>query len=291
MMRILLAALLTLSLVTVAVAQPAPAPPRLLCLARAIEGMLDLEILGKVLQLKLTDPQLQTLLAVYQQHPGEPLDLQKAQLAADRLDQIRAEILTGTRTEMDATTQQEIQKMLEEAFKEFSPPPPAAATTRLSDAETLVWGMLTTTQKSMLLSGGGNGDDRDNTMAVQKVLKIAGDYRGRGNDEWPAVRDRLAVCLATGAGPEGSAARENSRQMVLDFLNRLHGMTDADFANKQKELAADLRTLLTPESNLLGALAEFDPGTVRFALVRSLLSPKARELLTQLAAERAKKAK
>jgi len=59
-------------------------------------------------------------------------------------------------------------------------------------------------------------------MTVLKKLRELDDAA------WTPARDKLAGLLAEQAGAAGTPARDNARQMFLDFLNRVRGMTATD---------------------------------------------------------------
>lgn len=286
-MRKLSSALL-LCLLTMAACQAqeqAPAP-RLLCLARIMDAMLDMQVLGVMAPLQLTTQQLQALSAVYQQYPREEPTVASAEEAVKQLGQIRARMIAGKLNEFGPAEQQALQKAFSNAFGEFGPRQnPDAKVPALAPEEKLVWAILTDPQRSKLLGTGDSG----NQAAAEKALQTISELRGKEAEGWAAARDKLAACLSTVAGPEGSPARDNSRSMFLDFLNRIRNMTEADFANKHKELVAELLALLPPGTNLAQIMGEFDPSPIHQVLQFTLLGARAPGIVQEMLAARTKK--
>jgi len=286
MRKLALAPLLGLLVATACLGQGAVPSPRLLPLARVMDAMMDMEVLGKIAPLALTDEQLLTLSAVYKQYPLEAFNVAAAQEGAEKLEQLRARLIAGVVMDMGAE-QAAIQKILEGAFSEFNHSPQTQdRVTAWTPQESLIGATLTAAQKAVLRGGGG--DDRSNQGACKRALEVIGQLRGKEAPVWTISRDRLAASLAAAAGAEGTPARENTRQMFVDFLDRLRRMSEADFAAKQKELSAELLALLPPGASLALLLADFDLSQTRNALRWSLLSPRAPALVQEMQAVRAK---
>jgi hypothetical protein len=116
--------------------------------------------------------------------------------------------------------------------------------------------------------------------------------RLRDADEatWVQSRDRLVALLSAQAGAEGTPARQNSRQMLLDFLNRVRAMSAADFGGKQQELMAEIATLVPQNANLTPVLLELDPTPIHQVLSQTLLNSRMPRLLHEMQAVRAKPA-
>ncbi|MEI6504006.1 MAG: hypothetical protein WCP21_23585, partial [Armatimonadota bacterium] len=89
--------------------------------------------------------------------------------------------------------------------------------------------------------------------------------------------------------PEGSPARDNARQMFLDYLNRVRALPETDFSNQQKELSAGLLALLPPGTSLAERLAEFDSAPIHTILSMGLLGARAPGIVQEMLAARAKK--
>lgn len=283
MRKLTVTVLLCLSTVAVCQAQDAQPSPRLLCLARSADATLDMQVLGVVLPLQLTTQQLQALAAVYKQYPRPEPDLAPAEQALKLLRQFRARMIAGTTTEIGPADQQALENAFTTAFGEFEPRHDAGTkVTTLSAEEKLVWALLTEAQKGRLWGIGVNSQ-----AAAEKALQVIGELRGKDAAEWAGSRDKLAACLSAAAGPEGSAARGNSRQMFMDFLNRIRNMTDADFANKHKELVAAFLDLLPPGTNLIQLAGEFDPSSIHQMLQFALLGARSAGIVQEMLAARA----
>lgn len=286
MRRFALVMLLGLLLASTCLAQEQPASPRALCLARMLDIILDMQMLGTVAQLELTTQQLQALAAVYAQYPRPVPDLAVAEKALDQLAQVRAKMIEGRFDAINAGEQEAAGKAFQTAFGEFGPrQPPDGKPVELTVEEKLVWAILTANQKSKLLGGGDGG----NQAAAQKALQTIGELRHRDAEAWTAGRDKLAACLSASAGPEGSPARDNARQMFLEYLNRVRALPETDFANQQKELVAGLLALLPPGTSLAESLAEFDPSAIHDILSMGLLGPRAPGIVQEMLAARTKK--
>jgi hypothetical protein len=268
-------------LVTAAGAQEGDRAARMACLTRTLDAWLDTMVLLQITPLQLTEAQLASLAAIYQQYPPETPSLATVQEAADKVEAFRRQLLAGT--PLKPGDMEAMGKLLQAAFGEFGGPPDKPAT-ELTPQDKLVWAVLTTEQQGMLLGGAGAGDAATRALAVLNRLREADD------ETWLKMRDRLADLLSASAGEEGTPARANARQMILDFLNRVRAMTDGEFASKQKELGVEAGMLVPAGANLGVVLVEFDPAPVHAALTRSLLSPRAPALLRDMQAARAKPA-
>lgn len=287
MRRLTLLWLVGLALVTPCLAQEAAVPkPVLLPLMQALDGWMDTIILIRLAPLKLTDAQLATFAALYQQHPFPPPDVKLATDAAAQVAAIRQQLLKGE--ELKPADQEALGKALQQAFKQFDDNGMQDQTpvTELTAEEKLVWGVLTVEQQKALLgmADGAAGALGDRSLQLLKRLRTLDEA------EWAKTRDRLAELLAAQAGAEGTPARANAKQMVLDYLNRVRAMTDADFAAKQKELAAEAGTMVPAGSNLAEIMREFDPTPLHQTLVQTLLNPRMPALLEAMVAARKKPA-
>lgn len=291
-MRELAATVLFCVLVSTAcLAQGTDGTPKLFCLARVLDTMVDIELLGKLAPLRLTEQQFQALAEVYKQYPLETFSLASAETAADKLSDIRAGLVAGKTIVLSAAEQQAMGKMLEVAFRDMAhapPPRPEQPVTELTPQESLIWAILTESQRGSLLGAGT--DDQSNQAGAKRALEVIGQLRGKDQQTWVASRDRLAECLSAASGAAGTPARENRRQVFLDFLNRVRAMTEADFAAKRDELIVEFVALLPENSHLALAIADFDPGQIHNALVSSLLTARAPALLQEMQTAQAKKA-
>jgi len=286
MRRFALAMLLGVLLASTCLAQEQPVSPRLLCLARMLDLMLEMQTLGSVVQLELTTQQLEALSAVYAQYPRPVPDIAAAEKALDQFTQIRARMIAGGANAMNAGDMEAAGKAFQTAFGEFGPhQPPDGKPVELTVEEKLVWAILTANQKSKLLGGGDGG----NQAAAQKALQMIGELRRVDAEAWTAGRDKLAACLSASAGPEGSPARDNARQMFLEYLNRVRALPETDFANQQKELIAGLLALLPPGTSLAESLAEFDPSAIHNILSMGLLGTRAPGIVQEMLAARTRK--
>lgn len=282
-MRTLIAVMLLMVLVsTVCPAQETDRQAYLLCMARALSAIMDVELLSKIAPLKLTDSQLQALAALYEQYGFKTPDLATARAAADQVEAVRQRLIVGE--QFKPFEEQALQQALQTAFTQFAGPGAewGKPVTELKPEEKLAWGLLTPEQQGTLV-GGGNPQE-----ASMRAMQIIAQSRAAEEEAWVQTRDRLAASLSAAAGADGTPARENSRRMFLDFLNRIRDMTPADFAAKQAELSGELTALLPPGTNLAAALSIVDLASIRQALWQSLLNPRAPGLLKEMEAARAK---
>lgn len=268
---------------TACLAQGGASEAKWLGFSRLLDAVMDMQVLGSLAPLQLTDPQLTSLAAVYKQQAVKPVDPALVQAATAKIEDLRARFLSGAITAVPPAEEEAMGKLVQAAFAQFSqsPQPQDKPFTELSPQETLIWGILTPTQRSLLL---GRGDSQ---AATRRAFEVIGKLRGADEQTWATARDRLATCLTAGVD---EPARENRRQMVADFLNRLRRMSETEFADKQKVLGEELTALLPPGLNLAQALAEFEPRLIHEALAPSLLNPRTPALVEEMQAARAKKA-
>ncbi|MBU0610865.1 MAG: hypothetical protein KKI08_23500 [Armatimonadetes bacterium] len=282
MRRLTTSLLIGLLLAGSALAQDTDRTARMQCVLRALDAWVDITLLMQVGHLNLTAAQLQALAALYEQHPpGEP-DLAVVQEAADKLEAFRRDMLAGGAQK--PADQEALGKLIQTAFAEFNPGADADKAAELTPEEKLVWGLLTPEQQGKLIGGA------DPAAMERRALSVLKQLRALDQAAWPEKRDRLANLLAAGAGAEGTPARANALQMCLDFLNRVRDMTDAEFAQKQKELGAEAVTLVPQGANLSAILLEFDPSALHQSLRGTLLNPRTPRLLREMQAARAKPA-
>ncbi len=274
--------LIGLLFATTALAQDTDRTARMQCVTRALDAWMDIALLMQVGQLNLTDAQLQAFAALYEQHPPGKPDLAVVQEAADKLEAFRRDMLAGGQQKPDDW--EAMGKLIQAAFAEFNRGTDTGKTAELTPEEKLVWGLLAPEQQGKLLGGA------DPAAMERSALSVLKQLRTLDQAAWPEKRDKLANLLAAGAGAEGTPARANALQMGLDFLNRVRDMTDAEFAQKQKELGAEAATLVPPGANLSAVLLEFDPSALHQALRGTLLNPRAPRLLQEMQATRAKPA-
>lgn len=271
-----------LLLATACQAQDKAPSAHMLCVARVMEALRDMQVLGVLVALQLTEAQTKSLAAVYQQFPVPAADPALVQEAAAKIEQIRGRLVSGTLTDMAPLQSPEMQKLLAAVFGDFGHRPDQAEqpVTELTAAEKLVWAILTPAQQGRLFGGG------DMRLAGARAMDVLGRQRTADGPTWTAFRDHLAEAIAAGAGAAGTPARDNSRRMFVDFLDRLRKMSAADFAAKQQELGSEIAALLPPGFDLVNLAAEFDPGGVHVALGMSLLHPRAPALLEEMQAGR-----
>ena len=251
-------------------------------LARVFDICMDIEILGRLTPLALTDAQWQTVAAVHQAHPLPGPNLQVVAEAATKAEAFRQQLLGGK--EMKPGGEEALGRLMQAAFAQLGDRggPDGKPITELTAEDKLVWAVLTPEQQGKLIGGGQPDAMGRRGLALLKRL--------RDTDEatWVQSRDRLVAQLSAQAGGEGTAARENSRQMLLDFLNRVRAMPAADFAKKQTELMAEIGVLVPQNANLAALLLEFDPTPIRQALSQTLLNSRMPRLLQEMQAARAK---
>ncbi|MCE5237873.1 hypothetical protein LLH23_05215 [bacterium] len=253
-------------------------------IVRLIDIWTDIEILGRLTQLALTDAQWQTVAAVHQAHPPPGPDLQVVAEAADKAEELRRKVLAGQ--EMKPGDQEALGRLMQTAVQQLGDRglPDGKPITELTAEEKLVWAVLTPEQQGKLIGGGQPDAIGRRGLALLKRL--------RDTDEatWAQSRDRLVALLSAQAGGEGTAARENSRQMLLDFLNRVRAMPATDFAKRQTELMAEIGVLVPQNANLAALLLEFDPTPIHQALSQTLLNSRMPRLLQEMHAVRARPA-
>jgi hypothetical protein len=246
----------------------------------------DIQALQNLLPLQLADAQLQTIAEIFKQYPPRTPNLAVVRAATEKCEALRARMLAGEAGVLTPEEQQALAKTMEEAFSEI-PERPVADTqpfTGLTPQESLLWAILTPTQQGLLLKSG------DADGATKRALAILCRLREAEEQTWPAARDRMALALSEGSGALGTPARENRRQMILDFLERVRKMPNTDFAAKQQQLGGELTAALPPGLNLMMALVQGEPWVVHDALRHSLLEGRAAELLLAMQAARAAKA-
>lgn len=287
MRRIAYGVLLVLAAATTSLGQQDEAQVRNACFARVIGAMVDYDVLSRLIALKLTDAQLQALAAVYQQFPVAAPPLAIMEDVARQAEAIRAKLLTEPAGE--AVTQAEmmvLQKAIAAALGQplNDPQPGEEFSVVLRPQELAVWGVLTPAQRGQVLNCG------DARATAHRALDLLGRLRDSDDTTWAKTRDALADALAAGAGAVGTAARDNARVLLLEFLNRLRRMPEGDFARQREELSTNLALLLAPGADLAGALADCAPGLVRNGLAQSLLRWQTPGLLQTMQANRAQRA-
>lgn len=251
-------------------------------IVRVFDIWMDMEILQRLAPLSLTDAQWQTVAAVHQAHPPPGPSIQVVAEAADKAEGFRRKLLAGQ--EMKPGDQEALGRLMQAAFEQLGDRngPDSKPITELTAAEKLVWAALTPEQQGKLIGGGQPDAIGRRGLALLKRL--------RDTDEatWAQSRDRLVALLSAQAGGAGTSARENSRQMLLDFLNRVRAMPAADFAKKQTELMAEIGVLVPQNANLAVVLLEFDPTPIHQALSQTLLNSRLPRLLQEMRAVRAR---
>jgi len=273
---------------------------------RAMQLIEEIYVLQRLVPLQLTDAQLDETAQLYAKYPAgaEPDQAE----AIVKLQAIKQRLLGGT--PLVATDQATIRDLMRQTLQSrrpdanTPPPPPGAAVpgaappglalpqdTALSPLEQALWDLLDPGQKAILLGDvrgpAANGQKVDAALGKQAMKQIA-RLLPLDDQQWPGARDKLAAALAAGAGEPKSPQVDNCRQLFVDYLDRLHKMPPTDFANRQDELVAELLALLPPKTNLVVAMATYDPALIHDAMSSSLLSPRAPELLQQMKAARAK---
>jgi len=284
MRRLTVSLLLGLLLASACGAQEAEHGQLMAHLARVFDIWRDIEILGRLELLALTAAQLQTVAAVHQAHPLPGPDMKLIVEAVDKTEAFRQQLLGGK--DMKPADQEALGRLTQAAFEQFGDRggPDGKPVTDLSAEEKLVWAVLTPEQQGALVGGGAPDAIGRRGMALLKKLRDADEAT------WVQSRDRLVSLLSAQAGAEGTPARENRRQMLLDFLNRVRDMTAADFGGKQQELMAEIAVLVPQGANLAALLIEFDPTPIHEALSQTLLNSRMPRLLQEMQAARAKPA-
>ncbi len=253
----------------------------------------EITVLQRLVPLQLTEAQIEQILAAYAQHPAS---YEQAETIA-RLQEIKRQLLSGERLvaadlanlrELARTALQERRRLFGQApAAPAAAPPPEAA---LSPLEQAIWKVLTVPQRAALLGdvrGAAANNQRAEQQLSRRALQLIGQMLPYEEARWQAARDKLIAALIAGVGAENSPERENARQLFLDFFERLRKMNQAEFAQRQEELAAELLALLPPQTNLAVALAEYNPQLIKEAMARSLTHPRAPDLLRQMREARA----
>ena len=193
-----------LLLATACQAQDKAPSAHMLCVARVMEALRDMQVLGVLVALQLTEAQTKSLAAVYQQFPVPAADPALVQEAAAKIEQIRGRLVSGTLTDMAPLQSPEMQKLLAAVFGDFGHRPDQAEqpVTELTAAEKLVWAILTPAQQGRLFGGG------DMRLAGARAMDVLGRQRTADGPTWTAFRDHLAEAIAAGAGAAGTPARD-----------------------------------------------------------------------------------
>ena len=266
---------------------------------RALQLFDDITLLQRIVPLQLTDAQLDAALKLYEQHPLDVAPDPEEAAAIQKLEEMKQRLLAGTA--LVATDQNALRELVRQTMRgrgrradgtPAAPGTPAvAAPEPLSPLEEAVWDLLSQTQKAALLGdirqAAANNQKADQVLG-QRVIQTVGGMLKLEDPQWLAARDRLATALAAPAGAADSPARNNCRQLFVDFLDRVRKMPQPDFTTRQDELAAELLALVPPGASLIVALAEYDTGLIHSALGGSFLNPRVPALLAEMKAARAK---
>ena len=287
MRRSVVGVLLVTLTASVALAQEDEKQQYAVCFARVIRAMVDVQVLQELLALKLTDAQLQSLEAVYKQFPVALGMLAAAQGAAQQTEAYRDKLLTeppGDPNNLaEAKAMQQALNVIGRLFG-GNPEPGDDFATILTPQELAVWAVLTGEQRAHVMNC------TDAKSAARAALEVVGRLRDRDEPAWVKARDRLADSLAAGAGAAGTPARDNCRQLLTDFLDRVRRLKEGDLAKQQEQLTTELSLLLLPGTDFAAALGETAPGLVRAALARTLLRSQTPDLLRAVQANRARRA-
>lgn len=252
-------------------------------LTRLVE---DVMVLQRLVPLQLTEAQIVKLLETYEKVNDGPAEGPEAEALA-KLREMKQRLLEGTLpVAADAV-------ILRDTLRA----PRAAAAPRLPEVMALsplaqaVWDILTPEQQAVLMgapAGAQANAQRAPREAGRHIIERLGKMRQLDETTWLAERDRLAAAIATSAGPPDSPARQNVREMMADFLNRLKGMDQATFERTREELAAEITALLPAGINVHVVIALTDPAAAQRALDAGLLHYRAPELLHEMQAARAR---
>lgn len=264
---------------------PAEAPPRLLAVARVMDFGMDLQVLGELWRLQLTEQQLQALNGVYAQNPVPGFNLEAAEQVVAKLEGFRRRLIAGENAEKVMSGMQGLETQIQGVFGSLFDrrTPQEVPDYKLTPAEQLIWEILTPEQRGKLLGG------RQGQSTARQVLSVVGTARLADAATWTTSRDRIAACLSAPVGADGTPERENRRQMFLDFLDRVRKLTEPEYVRQQEQLAAELTPLLPADVDLAAAIHEYAPGYVHNALAVTLLHPRAQSLVAEMVAARAAK--
>lgn len=255
----------------------------------------EITVLQRLVPLQLTEAQIEQMLAAYAQHPASS---EQAEIIA-RLQEIKQQLLSGERLvaadlanlrELARTALQERRRLLGQAPAAPATAPPSEA---LSPLEQALWNLLTVPQRAVLLGdvrGAAANNQKADQQLSRRALQLIGQMLPYEEAKWQQARDKLIAALIAGVGAENSPERDNARQLFVEFFERLRRMKQAEFAQRQEELAAELLALLPPQTNLAVALAEYNPQLIKEAMARSLTHPRAPDLLRQIREARGAKA-
>lgn len=245
----------------------------------------DINVLQRLVPLKLTDEQLAAVLQVYENQPAEP----EAE-SVQKMREMKQRLVGGTALVSSdlAILRGLAQRALGVRRGEVQAGEPAVE--RLTPLGQSIWDLLTMQQKASLL-GEVSGPAADNQRAGRQValraVRAIGSWRGLDPAQWTAARDFVAKALAAPAGTPDTDAYRNAVRLYTEFLDRIKAMPDTDFARGQDELTAELQALVPLSGHLTVALAECTPRQIVGAMAVSFLAPTAPRLLKEIQAARA----
>lgn len=252
----------------------------------------DIMVLYRLAPLKLTDAQVDQILAIYAQQPAPGAG--EADEIIARLREIKQRLLQGDLAvagDVNGARNllRELVQLRRRNVETASTGRPAEALP-LTPLEQDLWEILTVPQKAVALGdvrGPQANNQRADQLLGQRAMTQVEQMLQLDDAKFSAARDRFAGVLSAAAGPADSPQRTNCRRMFVEFFDRSRQMPPADFAARQAELSAELLALLPPGTSLVVALAEYDVRLIHGALAGALLHPRAPGVLAELKAVRA----
>jgi hypothetical protein len=259
--------------------------------SRSAQLMEEITLLQRIVPLALTDAQLDQLLKLYAANP--PAEEPGMAEAMAKLQAMKQRLLAGTPlVATDLATLRDAMRQAARGWRDEAPaaPAPAPPPAGLTPLEQAAWDLLMVPQRAALLGdvrGPAANNQKADAALAKRALQVIKQMLALDEAQWLAARDRLAAALAAGAGVPNAPAVDNCRKLFVEFLDRVRKMNQADFARRQDELGAELQALLPPGTNLVVALAEFEPRLIHDAMAAGLLHPRVPDLLQQIKTARA----
>lgn len=247
----------------------------------------DIQILDRIVPLKLTDAQLGSILEVYTKIP--------VQLNADdtKLMAIRQHMIEQG-TPLTAADRQTIRQMFGRGRNRGGNQQSAAQPVTLSPQGQAIWILLTPAQQGELLGvrrGPTANEQRASHAEVLQFLTRLNTIVSQTDDPgWPAKRQSLAQAMASTTGTAGSTERKNKETMCSDYLDRMRQLPAGGFDKQREQLASGLEAMIPDTSSLPLILAKIDPLILVRTMDMTFLNAKTPGLLKEIQTARQKAA-